>query len=322
MPIDRPLRVVFLGTPAFAVPSLEGIVRSAAELVAVVCQPDRPKGRSLELVAPPTKEWALARNIPVLQPEKVKQGRLRALIEPFNPDVLVVTAYGRILPPDVLSLAPLGAINGHASILPKYRGAAPIQWAIARGETETGTTIMQMDEGLDTGDMLLVKTLPIGPEETGAELFDRLAALTGEAIEEALPKLARGELVRTPQDHSQATLAPIINKEDGYLDLRLSARELFNRTRAFQPWPGATLFQNGKLLKVHRANFRPDATNAEPGTIVALGESIDIATGDGIYQVLEIQPEAKRRMPAKDFISGFRLKLGDRFDVPPPGPKA
>lgn len=316
MTIDRPLRVVFLGTPAFAVPSLEGIVRSGAELRAVICQPDRPKGRGLEVVPPPTKVWAQQHGIPVHQPEKVRQGRLRAVIEPYAPDVLVVTAYGRILPKEVLEMAPLGAINGHASILPKYRGAAPIQWAVASGETETGVTVMQMDEGLDTGDMLLVKTLPIGPEETAAELHDRLSQLTGEAIAEALPKLARGELKRVPQDHSQATLAPLLKKEDGWLDWRRGAKELVDRTRGFQPWPGATLFLAGKPLKVHRARVLP-ATGAEPGTIVEMGETLKLETADGVLELVEVQPEGRRRMSARDFISGQRLKSGDTFDQPP-----
>ena len=319
MTFDRPLRVVFLGTPAFAVPSLEGIVRSGAQLRAVVCQPDRPKGRGMEMMAPPTKQWALQRGIPVLQPEKVKQGRLTALLEPFEPDVLVVTAYGRILQPDVLTMAPLGAINGHASLLPKYRGAAPIQWAVARGETETGVTIMQMDEGLDTGDMLLVKKIPIGPEETAAELHDRMAALAGDAIAEALPLLARGELTRTPQDHAQATLAPLLSKEDGYLDLRLSARELVDRTRGFQPWPGAVLHRHGIPFKVHRARARPGQEGKYPGAIVSVGEVLGVQTEDGIYEVLEIQPEGKRRMSAREWLSGHRLTVTDSFDVPPPG---
>jgi len=319
MTFDRPLRVVFLGTPAFAVPSLEGILRSGAELRAVVCQPDRPKGRGMEMVQPPTRQWAAARGIPVLQPEKVKQGRLKALLEPFAPDVLVVTAYGRILPPDVLTMAPLGAINGHASLLPKYRGAAPIQWAIARGETESGITIMQMDEGLDTGDMLLVRKLPIGPEETAIELHDRLASLAGDAIAEALPLLARGQLTRTPQDHTQATLAPILTKEDGYLDLRASAVQLVNLTRGFQPWPGVALFRHGRPFKVHRARARPGKEGVRPGDIVSAGEILGIQTGDGILEVHEIQPEGKRRMSARDLLSGHRLGVTDSFDVPPPG---
>jgi methionyl-tRNA formyltransferase len=317
MTIDRPLRTVFLGTPAFAVPTLEGIVRAGAELKAVVCQPDRPSGRGLEATAPPTKQWAMARGLPVLQPEKVKQGKLKALIEPFAPDVLVVTAYGRILPPEVLAMAPLGAINGHASLLPKLRGAAPIQWAIARGETETGITVMQMDEGLDTGAMLLVRRLAIGPEETAAELHDRLAALAGDAIAEALPKLARGELQPVAQDHAQATLAPILKKEDGSLDLRLSARELFDRTRGFQPWPGAILFLRGKAIKVHRARARPGGESDQPGTIVAVGDTLDIQTGEGVFQALELQAEGKRRMSARDFLSGHRLTRGESFDLLP-----
>jgi methionyl-tRNA formyltransferase len=316
MIMDRPLRVVFLGTPAFALPSLEGILRSGADLVAVVCQPDRPKGRGLELIAPPVKQWALEHGRPVLQPEKVKQGRLKALIEPFAPDVLVVTAYGRILPEDVLAMAPLGAINAHASLLPKYRGAAPIQWAVAKGETETGVTIMQMDSGLDTGDMLLVRRLAIGPEETAGELHDRLAALSGDALAEALPLLLQGALQPRKQDSALATLAPILTKEDGQLDLRRSAAELFNRTRGFYPWPGAVLSLHGKAFKVHRARARPSASQAAPGTVVETGDSLGVQTGDGIYEVLEIQPEGKRRMTAREMLSGHRLAIGDRFDVP------
>jgi methionyl-tRNA formyltransferase len=319
MIIDRPLRVVFLGTPAFAVPTLNGILRAGAELRAVICQPDRPKGRGLEAAAPPTKQWAIEHGIPAHQPEKVKQGRLRAIIEPYDPDLLVVTAYGRILPPEVLSLPPLGAINAHASILPKFRGAAPIQWSVARGETETGITIMKMDEGLDTGDILLIRTLAIGPEETAVDLSERLAKLGGEAIAEALPKIARGELPATRQDHSQSSLAPILKKEDGYLNLRLPATELFNRTRGFQPWPGAVLFLHGKPLKVHRARARSGREADQPGMIVSVGDALAIQTGEGVFEVLEIQPEGKRRMTARDFLSGHRLSKGDAFDLTPPG---
>lgn len=315
------LRVVFLGTPAFAVPSLEGIVRSGAELRAVVCQPDRPKGRGLELQPPPTKVWALEKGLPVHQPEKVRQGRLRALLEPYEPDVLVVTAYGRILPPEVLELPRFGAINAHASILPKYRGAAPIQWAIAKGEAVTGISVMQMDEGLDTGDVLLVRETPIGSEETAAELHDRLSVLAGEALEAALIALSRGELTPTPQDHARATLAPPLRKEDGLLDLRLSSRELVNRIRGFQPWPGAVLFRDGKPVKVFRARAAP-GTGAAPGTVISAGESIAIETADGVLDVLEVQPEGRRRMSAREFVAGYRLAAGDRFDVPAAGARS
>lgn len=313
---QRPLRVVFLGTPAFAVPSAEGVVRSGAELRAVVCQPDRPKGRGQALAAPPVKEWALARGLPVLQPEKVRNGRLRALLEPFEPDVLVVTAYGRVLPPEVLELPPHGAINAHASILPKYRGAVPIQWAIASGETETGISVMQMDEGLDTGDVLLERRLDIGPEETSLELHDRLAQLAGEALEEVLRRLASGPLPRQPQDHENATLAPLLKKEDGWLDLRRPAQELVNRIRGFQPWPGAVLYREGKPLKVFRARAGTLEQEAEPGMVVATGDTISIATGQGTLDVSELQLEGRRRMTAKELLAGYRMEPGARFDLP------
>jgi len=311
VPLARPLRVVFLGTPAFAVPSLDGLVRCGAQVAAVVCQPDRPKGRGLELQPPPTKVWALERGVPVHQPEKVRQGRLRDLLAPYAPDLLVVTAYGRILPREVLELAPLGAINAHASILPKYRGAAPIQWAVARGETETGVTVMQMDEGLDTGDMRLVKRLAIGPEETAADLHDRLALLAGEALGEALELLSQDALPRTPQDHAAATLAPLLTREDGLLDLQRPARELAWRIRGFQPWPGATLFLDGKPVKVHRA--RATEGSSSPGSIAAINETIHMGTGDGLLELIELQPEGRRRMTAQEFASGQRLTTTHRF---------
>lgn len=313
------LRVVFLGTPQFAVPSLEGIVRAQADLVAVVCQPDRPKGRGLALQPPPTKQWAQARGIPVHQPVKVRGGQLRALLEPYRPDVLVVTAYGRILPSDVLELARFGALNGHASLLPKYRGAAPIQWAIARGEKITGVTVMQMDEGLDTGDMILKRQLPIGDNDTAVELHNALSELAGEAIEEALVKLrANGSLPRTPQDDAQATLAPLLKKSDGHLDLNLSAEELTWRIRGFQPWPGAVLWREGRPLKVFRANAGA-STGAPVGSIVHVGDTVDVETGAGVLKLEQVQPEGKRRMSARDWSTGARVKTGDGFDTAPPG---
>lgn len=316
--MPRPLRVIFLGTPQFAVPTLDGIVRSGAELLAVVCQPDRPKGRGLELQPPPTKVWAEAHGVPVHQPEKVRNGKLRALLEPYEPDVLVVTAYGRILPAEVLSLPRFGALNAHASLLPKYRGAAPIQWAIARGEQVTGVTVMQMDEGLDTGDMILTRELPIGDEDTAIELHDRLSVLSGEAIEAALRQLhADGSLPREPQDHAHSTLAPLLKKSDGYLDLRLPAAELVWRIRGFQPWPGAVLWRAGRPLKVFKATTSP-ATGTAPGTVVHVDDTVGIETGDGVLELVEVQPEGKRRMSARDWVSGARLQPGDVFDVPPP----
>ncbi len=318
MPANRPLRVVFLGTPVYALPSLDGILESGAELRAVVCQPDRRKGRGLGVARPPVKEWALARGLPVHQPEKVRQGKLRDLLEPYAPDVLVVTAYGRILPPEVLSLPPLGVLNGHASLLPKYRGAAPVQWAIARGETVTGVTVMQMDEGLDTGDVLLARPQPIGAEEDAVQLADRLSVLTGQALREALERLAAGRLTRTPQNAAEATLAPPLEKEDGYLDLRLSARELTWRVRGFQPWPGAVLFIGSHPVKVFRCRTS-SGTGAPPGTVTHAGDTLGVETGEGVLELAEVQPEGRRRMSAREFLAGHRLRPGDRFVVPPPG---
>lgn len=317
-PMD-PLRVVFLGTPQFAVPSLEGIVRSGADLRAVVCQPDRPKGRGLALQPPPTKVWAQENDVPVHQPVKVRNGSLRALLEPYRPDVLVVTAYGRILPPEVLELPQFGALNGHASLLPKYRGAAPIQWAIARGEKTTGVTVMQMDEGLDTGDMILTRELPIGDDDTAIEVHDALSELSGVAIEDALTRLRNnGSLPRTPQDHAQATLAPLLKKSDGYLDLTLGAEELTWRIRGFQPWPGAVLWRHERPLKVFRAQVGP-STGAKAGTIVHVGDTVDVETSEGVLKLEQVQPEGKRRMPARDWAAGARIAVGDAFDTGAPG---
>lgn len=315
----NPLRVVFLGTPQFAVPSLEGIVRSGAELCAVVCQPDRPKGRGLALQPPPTKVWAQEKGVPVHQPVKVRNGNLRAILEPYRPDVLVVTAYGRILPLEVLELPRFGALNGHASLLPKYRGAAPIQWAIARGERTTGVTVMQMDEGLDTGDMILAREIAIGDDDTAVELHDALSELSGVAIEEALKRLREhGSLPRTPQVHAQATLAPLLKKSDGDLDLTLTAEELTWRIRGFQPWPGAVLWRQEKPLKVFRARVGA-STGASSGTVVHVGDTVDVETGEGVLKLEEVQPEGKRRMPARDWAAGARIAVGDAFDTAAPG---
>jgi methionyl-tRNA formyltransferase len=300
------MRVVFLGTPEFAVPTVDALWRAGHELLAVVAQPDRPAGRGQALRAPATKGWAEARAIPVLQPEKVRDGALAAALGGLRPDVLVVTAYGRILGPDLLTLAPLGAINVHASILPRWRGAAPIQWAVASGDAETGVTIMQMDAGLDTGDLLLVRTLSIGLEETAAELSPRLAALGGAALLEALPLLAAGALVPVRQDPARHTLAPILEKEHGRLDFTRPAAELAARLRGFTPWPGAFTTLDGKVLKLHAASAAPGTAPAlAPGTARAEGGALRVACGGGTaLLVTELQPEGKKRMAASDFLNG------------------
>ncbi len=298
------MRVVFLGTPEFAVPTVDALARAGHEVLAVVAQPDRPAGRGQALRAPATKGWAETRGVPVLQPEKVRDGALAAALAALRPDVLVVTAYGRILGRDLLTLAPLGAVNVHASILPRWRGAAPIQWAVASGDAETGVTIMQMDEGLDTGDVLLVRTLAIGPEETAAALSPRLAALGGEAIVEALPLLAAGALVPVRQDAARHTLAPILEKEHGRLDFTRPAGALAARLRGFTPWPGAFTTLDGKVLKIHAARAVP-GDGAAPGTAHAAAGGLQVACGGGsALLVTELQPEGKRRMAAADFLNG------------------
>ncbi len=303
----RRMRLVFLGTPEFAVPTVAALARAGHQLLAVVAQPDRPAGRGQALKAPATKAWALAHGVPVLQPEKVRDGALAAALGALRPDLLVVTAYGRILGRDLLTLAPLGALNVHASLLPRWRGAAPIQWAVASGDAETGVTIMQMDEGLDTGDILLARTLAIGPEETAEALSPRLAALGGEAIVEALPLVAAGALVPVRQDAAAVTLAPILEKAHGRLDFTRPAAQLACRIRGFAPWPGAFTSLGGKALKVHRAAARvgrPD--DGPPGAAVVVDGALRVACGGGTaLELLEVQPEGKRRMAARDFVNGL-----------------
>jgi methionyl-tRNA formyltransferase len=310
---------VFFGTPDFAVPILEATA-ACTDLVAVVTQPDRPRGRGLELAPPPTKVWALAHGLPVFQPTKLRDGVLAAELRRLAPDVAVVAAYGRILPKDLLELPRFGCVNAHGSLLPRYRGAAPIQWAVAEGEAETGISLMRMDEGLDTGDVFYEKRLPIGPDDTGGSLHDRLARLGAEAIREGLPRYLAGELVPVPQDHARATLAPILEKEHGHLDFARPAPALERRVRAFDPWPGTFTFlaPGGKeLLKVAKARVAPRPAGREdapPGTVIS-GRPLLVACGDGTaLELVEVQPEGKRRMAGADLVSGRRVALGQRLD--------
>jgi len=315
----RRARSVFFGTPDFAVPIAEATAE-VSELMAVVTQPDRPKGRGRELAQPPVKEWALARGLPVFQPTKLRDGVLAAQLRELEPEVAIVAAYGRILPKDLLELPKRGCLNVHGSILPKYRGAAPIQWAIANGEAQTGVTLMQMDEGLDTGDMLAVRTLPIEADDTGGSIHDKLARLGGVLIREELQRYLDGKLTPEAQDHEAATLAPILKKEEGRLDFAQAAEVLERRVRAFDPWPGTFTFleaQGRGLLKVNRARVaeRPaDQAQASPGTVISLTPLL-VATGDGkALELVEVQPEGRRRMRAAELVAGRRLSLGQRLD--------
>jgi len=302
------MRIVFMGTPAFAVPPLDALARAGHDVLAVVAQPDRPAGRGQALRAPATKAWAATRGIPVLQPEKVRDGRLAAELGGLRPDALVVAAYGRILGKDLLTLAPHGALNVHGSLLPKYRGAAPIQWAIASGERETGVTIMQMDEGLDTGDMLLQRALEIGDADTAETLAPRLAALGGEALVEALALLERGALVPVRQDPAQATLARLLEKEDGRIDWSRPAPEIVARLRGFAPWPGAFTTLEGRTVKILDAAAEGAAADGAPGTARrAPGRGLLVACGGGTsLLVRKLQPEGKPAQDALAFLNGLR----------------
>jgi methionyl-tRNA formyltransferase len=309
--MDRP-RIVFMGTPALAVPSLEAC-RAVGEVVAVVTQPDRPRGRGHAVQASPVKAAAEASGLPVLQPARLKQSGFAAGLASLRPEVVVVTAYGRILPAEVLAVPRQGCLNVHASLLPRWRGAAPIQWAIAEGDPETGVSLMQMEAGLDTGPVLAVRREPVRADDTAETLGDRLGSLGGQMLREDLPRVLAGELRPTPQPAAGVTLARIVEKADGRLDWTLPAQGLERRIRAFTPWPGGWTMLGDQLLKIHRA--RVGTGHGAPGTLVGSGEGLEVACGEGVLVLLELQAEGKRRMPVSEFLRGHPLRPGTRpFD--------
>jgi methionyl-tRNA formyltransferase len=309
------LKLVFCGTPEFAVPTLEALT-GCHHMALVVTQPDRAAGRGMELHAPPVKLAALAHNIPVTQPEKIKTNpEFRALLESIRPDAIIVVAYGRIIPRWMLDLPPLGNINLHGSLLPKYRGAAPVQWAVANGDPVTGVTTMRIDEGLDTGPMLLAHTIPIAPNETAPDVFRALSEVGAELMVQTLARLSAGILAPQPQDHSQATLAPILTREDGIIDFTRPAQQIYDRWRGFQPWPGAHTLLRGKKLIAHRMHIG-DAHGIEPGTLHIPGADLCVGCGHGTSVVLdEVQMEGKRRMTASEFLRGFQLRPDERLGL-------
>ncbi len=310
------MRVVFLGSGAFAVPSLEALLAAGHEVCALVAQPDRESGRGRALAAPPTKPVALAHGVPVLQPRRIKAPDALEALRALRPELLVVVAYGQLLSRAVLDVAPRGAVNVHGSLLPRWRGAAPIQWAIVNGDTTSGVTTMLLDEGLDTGPLLLSRPTPIGAQETAAELHDRLATLGATLLIETLAGLAQGQLVPRPQDAAQASHARIIEKQDGRLDWHLPAHALACRVRGFHPWPGTFTTHAGALLKVLRAEVSPSPSPAAPGTLLALdGDALVVAAGaESALRVLQVQPESRRAMSAVAFAAGARLLPGMRFE--------
>jgi methionyl-tRNA formyltransferase len=304
------LRTVFMGTPTFALQTLQGLIDAGCHLVGVYTQPDRPKGRGKQLTPPPVKELALREGIPVFQPAKLRDPETVAKLNRLKPDLIVVVAYGQILPKSVLDIPRYGCINVHASLLPKYRGAAPINKAIMDGEVETGVTTMFMDTGLDTGDMLVKKTLPIGPEETAGALHDRLAVLGREAMEETLARLCAGTLKRQAQNDDQSSYAPLMKKEDGRIDWSRSARDIHNQVRGLDPWPGAYTTFEGATLKL--AATRPvNEGEGRPGTVLAAdAQGVKIACGSGFLVVKELQLAGRKRLPAADFLRGCPLAPG------------
>ena len=312
------MRIVFMGTPEFAVPSLEALLSSSDQVVGVVCQPDRPKGRGHQVVAPPVKVVAERAGIPVLQPLKIRTPEFLQALSSWQPDVIVVAAYGRILHKPILQLPPMGCVNVHGSLLPKYRGAAPVQWAVINGETETGITTMLMDEGMDTGAMLLQEKLEIIPDDTAGTLAPRLAALGGRLLIKTLTQLKAGTLVPTKQDDQQATMAPLLKKEDGLVDWTMSAMSLTNRVRGLSPWPGAYTFLGVERWNIWKAVLQGTAITDTPGTIVAVTkQSIVVATGDGLLEIREIQTANSKRMAVAQFLAGHRVTVGQQLGPPP-----
>jgi methionyl-tRNA formyltransferase len=299
----------------FAVPSLAALVAAGHAVSLVVTQPDRPKGRGMELAPSPVKQKAVELGLPIAQPEKIKNNaEFRAQLEALAPDCIVVVGYGRIIPRWMLELPRHGNINLHASLLPKYRGAAPIQWAIASGETMTGNTTMRIDEGLDTGDILLQREMAIAPEDTSVTLAPRLAAMGAELLAETLAALDEGRVQPTPQDNARATLAPILTREDGRIDFARDAQTIRNRHRGFQPWPGAFTSFRHKQLTLHAISVASSAPALAEGEVAVPGETLLAGCGQQTaIAIEELQMEGKRRMSAREFLNGYHPKAGERL---------
>ena len=304
------MKIVFMGTPEFAVPSLNALLISKKDVAAVVTQPDKPSGRGKKLTPPPVKVRALKAGLTVLQPERIKDETFANTLREINPDVIVVAAYGKILPKNIIRLPRYGCINVHASLLPRYRGAAPINWAIINGEKETGITIMQMDEGLDTGSILLQKGIEITKEDTAGALSNKLSKIGAELLIEGLNAIEKGEIKPIPQDNSMASYAPMLKKEDGQIDWTKGAEDIYNMVRGMDPWPGAFTYYKGELWKVWKVRHG-DAGKGHPGEILAADKDrIDVASGNSVISIIEIQPANKKRMAVSDFLRGNKIEKG------------
>jgi methionyl-tRNA formyltransferase len=308
-------RVVFLGTPDFAVPSLLALAEHPAfEVAGVVTQPDRPAGRGQQIQPSAVRRQAERLGLPVFQPETLRDPAAVEHLRGWRPDVMVVAAFGQILRQPVLDVAPFGCVNVHASLLPRWRGAAPIQYAIRAGDTETGITIMKIDPGLDTGPILAQRAIPIAPDETGASLHDRLAALGAQILPDVLLAYLAGEITPQPQPEEGVTLAPTLRKEDGLIDWSQPSVEIDRQVRAYAPWPGTFTYLKGEMFKVISGSPRPDETgNALPGTLIQHAGALAVQTGAGLYLLGEVQPAGKKRMSAQAFLAGHREVLGQRL---------
>ena len=307
-------RIIFFGTPAFAVPSLKGLLQGPDKVAAVVTQPDRGKGRGQKVTYSSVKEVALQHGIPLFQPERVSEGAFQENVRHVGADLLMVVAFGQILPKSLLEIPGSGSINVHASLLPKYRGAAPIQWAVLNGEKVTGVTTMLMDEGMDTGDILLQREVPIGEKETAGTLHDRLSMAGADLLLETIEKMKAGSIHPVRQNHSLATYAPILKKEDGHIDWKREAKAIDCQVRGLDPWPGAFTYWEGKLLRVCEGGATERISAESPGAVVwVCADFIEVKTGEGSYLIREVQLEGKRRMRVRDFLSGHPIPIGTIF---------
>lgn len=305
------MRIVFMGTPEFAVPSLKALVGAGHEICGVFTQPDKPKNRGMKLQAPPVKEYALSIGLPVFQPAKVRDGEALGILQALNPDLIAVAAYGKILPVDILALPRLGCVNVHSSLLPKYRGAAPINWAILNGEDETGVTIMYMAEGMDTGDILAQAKTPIGLNENAAQLFVRLADIGAGLLVETAAALEAGKVNPVPQDSTRASYAPMLSKEQSPLDWTRSARQLHDQVRGLYPWPSASMVLDGIRCKVLQTALAGESGGKAPGAVLqADKKGLRVACGDGqALDILELQPDGKKAMASPAFLLGHPVSL-------------
>ncbi|MGF7395992.1 methionyl-tRNA formyltransferase [Thermoanaerobacterium thermosaccharolyticum] len=309
------MNIVFMGTPEFAVPSLEKLIESGHNVMLVITQPDKPRGRGKKISYSPVKECAIKNNIDVFQPQKLKNNKeVFDKLRKLNPDLIVVAAYGKILPEEILQIPRYGCINVHASLLPKYRGAAPINWAVINGEKETGITIMYMEKGLDTGDILLQKSIPILEEDNSETVHDKLAVLGGNALIDAINKMVDGALKPVKQDDSKATYAPILEKSIGLIDWQKSAVEIKNLVRGLRPWPVAYTYYKGNMLKIWAAEVYSYEGKEKPGTVITTGSALIVKCGKDALKILEIQSEGKRRMTVEEFLRGHTIAKGEQLE--------